>query len=139
MVFVYIPRLKSAVELFLTLMMSVEIIGEVQGPEQQDNPSVLDLTSLGKRNVAGKLKIAESKTLDNTIASLFYENALQFIHNFNVVDSPSFEAMVDLYIQFGQQNPRHENKALNQRRIGGPLLDSAYVASVQPIMDTEKK
>ncbi len=61
--------------------------------------SILDLTPRGKRNVARELKTVESKTLDTTIACFFYENALSF----NVADSPSFAAMVDQRIQFGQQ------------------------------------
>jgi hypothetical protein len=47
------------------------------------------------------LNTVESKTLDTTNASFFYENALSF----TVADSPSFAAMVDQCIQFGQQNP----------------------------------
>jgi hypothetical protein len=45
-------------------------------------------------------------------------------------------------IEFGQQHPCRKYKAPNRRKIGGPLLESAYedtAASVQPIMDRAKK
>jgi hypothetical protein len=41
--------------------------------------SVLDPTiSSGKRTVTGEMKLIKSETLDSTIASFFYENALAF-------------------------------------------------------------
>ena len=63
---------------------------------------------------------------------------------FNVADSPSFGAMIDKCIQFGQQNIGRKYKVPIRRKIGGPLLDSAYeeaasVSSVQPIMERAKK
>jgi len=100
--------------------------------------SVLELTSPAKRTVSGEMKIVESKTLDSTIANFIYENALSF----HVADTQSFAAVVDQCIEFGQQHPGRKYKAPTRRRIGGPLLDSAYedtAASVQPIMDRAKK
>ena len=45
----------------------------------QARQSVLDSTiSSGKRTVTGEMKLIESETLDSTIASFFYENALAF-------------------------------------------------------------
>jgi hypothetical protein len=58
--------------------MSVEIFGGVQGPELEDTQAVLDVTPLGKRNATRELNFFESETLDNTIASFFYEKALSF-------------------------------------------------------------
>jgi hypothetical protein len=69
---------------------------EAQLSSSKAKQSVLNLTSLGKRTVTGEMKIVESKTLDSTIASFIYENALSF----NVADSPSFTAMVDQCIEF---------------------------------------
>ena len=60
--------------------------------------------------------------LDTTIANFFHENALQF----NIADSPSLAAVVDQCIEFGQQHPGLKYKAPNRRKIGGPLLESAY-------------
>ncbi len=37
----------------------------------QASKSVLDLTSPGKQNVTGKMKIVESKTLDSTAATFY--------------------------------------------------------------------
>ena len=71
------------------------------------------------------------------IASFFYENALSF----NVVDSPSFTAVINHCIDFGTQHPGRRYKAPNRRKIGGPLLDTAYEAttvSAQPIIDRVK-
>jgi hypothetical protein len=79
--------------------MSVEIAVEVQGPEREDNQSVLDSISLGKRIVTGELKIVESKTLDNTIASFCYVNDLSFnvqlVVNLSVNACP--EALTDFF------------------------------------------
>ena len=58
---------------------------EAQLSSSKAKQSVLNLTSLGKRTATGEMKIVESKTLDSTIASFIYENALSF----NVADSPS--------------------------------------------------
>ena len=45
----------------------------------QARQSVLDSTiSSGKRTETGEMKLVESETLDSTIASFFYENALAF-------------------------------------------------------------
>jgi len=45
----------------------------------QARQSVLDSTiSSGKRTETGEMKLIESETLDSTIASFFYENALAF-------------------------------------------------------------
>lgn len=100
--------------------------------------TVLDLTSPAKRLASGEIKIVESKMLDATIASFFYENALSF----NVADSPSLAAVIDQCIEFGQQHPGRRYKAPNRRRISGPLLDSAFEATTlqaQPIIDRAKK
>ena len=43
------------------------------------------------------MKPIESETLNSTVASLFYENALAF----NVANSPSLAALVDQSIEFG--------------------------------------
>ena len=75
--------------------------------------------------------------LDATLAIFFYQNALSF----NVADSPSLAAVINECIEFGQQLPGRRYKAPNQRRISGPLLESAYEAttvSVQPIIDRAK-
>ena len=80
------------------------------------------------------MKIVESKTLDSTIANYFYDNVLAF----NVADSPSLAAVIDLCLEFSQQYPGHKYKVLNRRRLGGLLLEAACedtAALVQPIMD----
>ena len=72
-----------------------------------------------------------------TIASFFYENVLSF----NVADSPSFKTVINHCIDFGKQHPGRRYKAPNRRKIGGPLLDTAYEAttvSAQPIIDRVK-
>jgi hypothetical protein len=61
--------------------------------------SVLNLTSLGKRTVAGELTVVESKTLDLTV-KFHLGKCLAF----KVANSPSFAAIIDQCIQFGQQN-----------------------------------
>ena len=49
---------------------------EAQLSSSKAKQSVLDLSSPGKRTVTGEMKIVESKTLDSTIASFIYENAV---------------------------------------------------------------
>jgi hypothetical protein len=93
--------------------------------------------SIREKNCHWRNENFELKTLDSTIASFIHENALSF----NVADSPSFAAVVDQCIQFGQRHPRPKYKVPNRRRIGSRLLDSAHedaAASVQPIMDRAK-
>ena len=64
---------------------------------------------------------------------------------FNIADSPSLAAVVDQCIEFGQQHPGRKYKTPNERKIGGPLLESAYdyedttTAAAQPIMDRAKE
>ncbi len=114
------------------------LVKEHQLSSSQAKQSVLDLTSPGKRSVTGEMKIVESKMLDSTIANFIYENDLSF----NVADTQSFAAVLVQCIEFGQQHPGRKYKAPNRRRIGGPLLDSAYedtAASLQPIIDKAKQ
>ena len=47
---------------------------------------------------------------DFPIAIFIYENGLSF----DVADSQSFAALVDLFIEFGQQHQGSKYKALNQ-------------------------
>ena len=99
--------------------------------------TVLGLTPI-KRTASGEQKNIESKTLDSTIASFFYENALAF----HVADSQSFSTVVEQCIEFGQQHPGARCKAPNRRRIGDPLLESACeetAATVQPIVARANK
>jgi hypothetical protein len=85
----------------------------VCSPRRKNSKLFLDLTSLAKRLVTGEIKVVESKMIDATIASFFYENALSF----NVADSPSFTAVINQCIEFGQQHPGRSYKAPNRRKI----------------------
>jgi hypothetical protein len=49
---------------------------EAQLSSSKAKQTVLDLTSPAKRTVTGEMKSVESKTLDSTIASFLYENAV---------------------------------------------------------------
>ena len=44
----------------------------------QQKQTALDLTSPAERLATGEIKVVESKMLDATLASFFYENALSF-------------------------------------------------------------
>ena len=71
-----------------------------------------------KQNCVRRTKIFESKTPDFPIAIFIYENGLSF----DVADSQSFAALVDLCIELGQQHQGRKYKALNQWSW---LLDAA--------------
>ncbi len=50
--------------------------------------------------------------------------------------------MIDQCIEFGRQNIGRKYQVPNRRKIGGPLLESAYeetAALVQPIMERAKR
>jgi hypothetical protein len=70
-----------------SLLLNKEMLSkEAQLSSSKAKQTVLDLTSPAKRTVTGEMKRLESKTLDSTIASFFYENALAF----NVAGAPIY-------------------------------------------------
>ena len=69
----------------------------------QKKQTVLDLTSPAKRLATGEIKVVESKMLDFTIASFFYENA-----SFN---------------EFGQQHPGRRYKLQFDAYLVGCFLN----------------
>jgi hypothetical protein len=80
--------------------MSVEIAGEVQGPEREDNQSVLDSISLGERNVTRESKIVKVKNARQSYDCKFLlqeysEFAVQLKVNFPFNACP--EALTDFF------------------------------------------
>ena len=118
-VMVAIGMIKSKLQVLNKEIMSKERL--LSTSKKKKMQIVLDLISPAKRLATGEIKIVESKMLDATIASFFYENALLFY----VADSPSLVVVINVCIEFGQHHPGRRYKAPNRRRISGPLLESA--------------
>jgi hypothetical protein len=71
--------------------------------------------------------------ISSSHGDVFYENALPF----RIADSQSLAAAADQSFDFGEQHPGCSYKDPNQRKISGPLIESAFedtTATAQPIM-----